>query len=483
MILCFEFSGASDTLGFFLKFYAKDFEHKFLKDSQNLTLCVSGEEAELLKFADTLSQNLPNFISIKSSRVYVSDEFLGEKMDFENPLSNITPVQISAFCNGEILPNENGVFSDTMLLKDGKFVEVCKENFAELLDDSLKNLTQGIRLRDKILGDYELCSLENFYACSALMPTNLTHLPKFFITNSSEQIALASYEKPMLLLRTNEAFRQKFSQMFFGVLAARDIFTYALASEAAKQGVEFLCLKTSNKIFKAVVLDSQILFANSSAYFKQTLLPNEKKSLKIFLSKNYDDDISLLLGKDETKLVNLNLPRSFEELFSMLKELDGGEKLLQNYTQKFSLPSGKIVGKNSFFRLFCLAGRILDFHGDFSKSGEILLANAMDFGGTKGVRIEYKMASLTHFDLAKFIQSLLAFRLAGAGDKNISYGVLENFVLFLSDIAQNAKDEFDLSCVTLCGSLFECALLGNLALKHLNLVIKTSFLCEKSLEN
>ena len=491
MILAFEFSGASENLGFFLEFYARDLKHSFVKNDDILTLFVSADKDDLLKFSDTIGENLPHFVFLRDSKVYICDELKGGKMDFKNSFSNITPAQILSYKNGNLSSCENGIFSDTQVFINNEFIAVNHKNFSELLKFAVMNFLSKITLKDSILGEFSICDLNGDF--NAIIPTKLTNLPAIFSSTQNEQIALASYEKPAINLKIKSLQRQKFGgKMFFDVVAARDIFIYALCDELSKKGIEFIGLK-SEKLFKAVILENGFLCSGLQNYIDKKINSNddvfnkvyekldEKDILNVFLSKKYVDKINLCLAKTKIDFLNLIFPNSFDELFTMIKSDEGGERLLQNYQKQFKLPSGEITANNSFFGLFGLAGVILGFNSDFAKSAQILLDYASDFSLSKGVRVDFKQEK-TYFSIVKFTRSVMSFALAGADAKNISYGVIESFVYFLSDLAQKAKDDFGIKNIILQGSLFENKTLTNLVSKHLSLVAKTHFGSQNFLE-
>ena len=106
------------------------------------------------------------------------------------------------------------------------------------------------------------------------MPTNLKNLPKIFIANEAEQVALASYEKPAVTLKMAAIYRGNHpnSPRFFDVCAARDIFIYALCDKLFKAGVNFTSLKAQKPPFKAVVLENGYIFSGSRIYYSHTNL-------------------------------------------------------------------------------------------------------------------------------------------------------------------------------------------------------------------
>ncbi len=214
---------------------------------------------------------------LRSSKVYAGENLpQGEVSEPVNTLSNITPSVVSAYLKGELKECENGVFSDVCVFIDGKFTPVTKANFNELLEFAFKNLCAGQSVKFKdISGEFEALNFtelnENF---NLLMPTNLKNLPKIFIANEAEQVALASYEKPAVTLKTTAIYRDNHpnSPRFFDVCAARDIFIYALCDKLFKAGVNFIALKAQKPPFKAVALENGYVFSGSRIYYSRANL-------------------------------------------------------------------------------------------------------------------------------------------------------------------------------------------------------------------
>lgn len=506
----FEYANSNDNLAFFLNFYAKKSKlpYGIERESSFVRLYIKGEEEELLKFSDEISELIPHFIFLSNSRVFVSDELKGEQREFKNTLSNITLSMINSFHEGKISSCENGVFSDVKLLKDDKFEAVGKENFKKLLDFALLSFQNGQNLKFKDLeGSFEIL---NFTELSGefdiVMPTKLKNLPKIFISDQNSQIALASYEKPAVELKTNALYRQNHPNAphFFNVKAPRDIFIYALCEKLFEEGVNFIALKCDRGLFKAIVLENEYVFLNARIYYKEgfgdfieaskdknlaafylsadELGVKDENKLRVFLSKFDDDEFKIYLKNSDFEVLNLQIPKSFEEIFNMISKEEGGDRLVANFSANFALPSGDISAPSSFFSLFCIVGKIFGFDEDFKKAGVKLLENAMDFNGPKGPRLDFKMASKTGFDIVKFIRSGMSFRLAGVDDKILSFGYLESFAHFIADFCDVLREDFEFKHILLQGSLFECKTLANLVVKHARVGVSAKFSKGLSLE-
>lgn len=506
----FEYANSNENLAFFLNFYAKKsgFSYGIEQEGLYTRLYLEGEQEELLKFSDEISTLIPHSIFLSNSRVFVSDELKGEQKEFQNTLSNITPKMIQDFHEGKISASENEIFSDIKLFKDDIFEAVTKENFKELLDFAILSFKKGEGLKFKDLeGNFEIL---NFAELSGnfdiLMPTKLKNLPKIFISDQNSQIALASYEKPVVELKTSTLYRQNHPNAphFFDVKAPRDIFIYAICERLFEEGVNFVALKCDKELFKAIVLENEYIFSNAQIYYKNGFsdfieaskdknlanfylsvdelgLKDENK-LRVFLSKFEDDEFKIYTKNNDFEVLNLQIPSSFEEIFEMISKEEGGDRLVANFSANFPLASGSINTPNSFFSLFCIVGKIFGFDNDFKKAGIKLLQNAMDFNGPKGPRLDFKMASKTGFDIVKFVRSGMSFRLAGVDDKILSFGYLESFAHFIADFCDVLREDFEFKHILLQGSLFECKALSNLMTKHLRVGVSAKFSKGLSLE-
>ena len=325
-----------------------------------------------------LASSLPHSVFLRGSRVYASENLpQGEVSEPVNTLSNITPRVVSAYLKGELKECENGVFSDVCVFIDGKFTPATKINFSELLEFAFKNLSAGESVKFKdISGEFEASNFtelnENF---NLLMPTNLKNLPKIFIANEAEQVALASYEKPAVTLKTTAIYRGNHpsSPRFFDVCAARDIFIYALCDKLFKAGVNFIALKAQKPPFKAVVLENGYIFSGSRIYYSRANLSRiegaadknlaafnlAKKEFdaeggiaRIFLSRFKDDEVKIYPKFDDFNVLNFALPGSFEELYAQIKREEGARDCFKITAKTLTCRAANLTYKTAFSGCF-----------------------------------------------------------------------------------------------------------------------------------
>lgn len=470
MILCFEFSCANDglVLAFFLDFWAKKSALKYSITAQNgsIKLYVEGDENELARFSDEYINLVPHSIFIEESKVSLADKLpQNSEFEFNFSFKNITP---NALQTDE---NEFGFKSDS-----------------SFINSAIKDIIAGKTVN---YNGYELSKFSGFDG-DYLLPTNLKNAAKIFVCDEKSLIALASFEKPIMSLRTNAIYRSnhKDAPLYFDIRSAWDINIYKIAQALSENGINFISVKSSKNDMKISILDERILiikagefiiakereFINSfddKNYALFGLCVNElgvsnSTIARVFLSQKYSDFIKVYKGDDEFNMLRINLPKSFDEIWQKISEFDGGDRLLANYQKEYTLPKGSIDLPDNFYSLFMIIDKILGYNGQ-------ILNYARDYSGLKGVRIDYKMSSKSEFDWVRAIRSTMSFRLAGADAKNISFGCLESLAFFLSDFGDILKDELECEGMIFSGNLFANPVIANLALKFCNSNYKSKF--------
>ena len=480
MILAFKFDCFKDPayLAPFLRSLASTLKHSIRCENDQICLKVSGSVEELSALADRASAILPYSLFIKHSEVCAADELDVADEIKEIKFGTLSPSQAAAFLdNGKPILNESGVLCVSKF--DG---EITLDDFNEKLKTCLNLLQNGKSVcLEQDENSYEI-SLGVNLGANFLMPTNLKQLPKIFIADDRAQIALASFEKPILSLKTTAIYRQNHEDapLFFDVMAPNDLFLYAICEQLNRENFSFLSVRIreqKNALSRLALLENSALlspfFYTEDNEFELRNLSDIALGLKF--SKFSDDEICLLSKTSKTQLLFLPKFSSFEEIYELIRAQEGGAKLLENYTKEHALPSGKFSSNANFFSLFCIVGRILGLGDEFKRAGENLLLLATDFSAHKGVRIDYKMKDDFGLDGVKFVKSIISFILAGAGEKNISFGCTESLAHFLSDFSYEKRDKFKIKNVTLSGDLFYNKVVSNLIKKHLNPNIKTDF--------
>lgn len=159
-------------------------------------------------------------------------------------------------------------------------------------------------------------------------------------------------------------------------------------------------------------------------------------------------------------------PHAILRSISELEE--SAQRLIANYEKQYpSLCQSieKLHFKNldhaeTFTELFGLAAVILGFYSgdDIKEAAAALEANAIEFGGKSGPRIDYKVIKADgkyYLDTLTTLRSAMSFKLAGVDDVLLSFGFLDSLADFIAVQTQNADANIGISGVTLSGSLFE----------------------------
>jgi len=372
MILAFKFDCFKEPafLAPFLCSLAGELKHSISCKDDQICLKVSGSNEELSALADRASAILPYSLFIKHSEVNTADELDEANELKEIKFGTLSPSQAAAFlANGKAILNESGTLSLSKF--DG---EITLDNFNEKLKTCLNLLKNGKSIC--VEQDENLYEILNFSA-NFLMPVNLKQLPKIFIAGDRAQIALASFEKPLLALKTTAIYRQNHdgAPLFFDVMAPNDLFLYALCEQLNKEGFSFLSVSVKEQksaLSRLILLENSALlspfFYTKDEEFELSYLGEVALGLKF--SKFSDDEICLLSKSSKTQLLFLPKFSSFEEIYELIRAEDGGERLFENFSKERVLPSGKFSSNASFFSLFCIAGRLLGTSSEFKKAGE-----------------------------------------------------------------------------------------------------------------
>ncbi len=194
----------------------------------------------------------------------------------------------------------------------------------------------------------------------------------------------------------------------------------------------------------------------------------EQTSCGIYLSKVHSDRVmvySKRFGLVDYLQFDMNFPSTKEELFEMLSQGDeNSKKLVNNYRAKFPLlcKDDMIFDQKmgDIYKLWGVASLLLGYEksGNVKKAAKTLTGYAYRFKGKKGPRIDYKLRQRENkpkLDGLKMLKTAMSFRLAGIDEMTLSFGVVESFAEFVSNIVDEISRDYDIDKVCFSGSLFE----------------------------
>ncbi len=152
---------------------------------------------------------------------------------------------------------------------------------------------------------------------------------------------------------------------------------------------------------------------------------------------------------------------NFSEIFAAIKTMnETGEKLVNNFATKQpqsfenALSANFDTKKQGIAYLWGIIGIILGLSDNIDEGYEKVIEYANSAMTKKGVRIDYKMKN-KNLDPLWAIRTAMSFKLAGVDNYLLSYGVLESFAEFLTNVYEELNNESPLEGAVLVGDLFE----------------------------
>ncbi len=271
-----------------------------------------------------------------------------------------------------------------------------------------------------------------------------------------------------LVPKVNNGFRdislRAFSNSFVAINDNGNIITYKKDEK----------LPTTLKTFTLENGDLSYEAAHGAFYAllsEQSLL--DKTIAGVYFSKINSDRIMInspKFGLVDYIQFDFDFPKTFSELFKIMKNEDKiSLKLVENFITKFPdfyKNEFKFSKMGSIYKIWGIISIILGIQndGDMQKGSEKLIKYAASFKGKKGPRIDYRLKkdkNKLKLDYLKVIKTAMSFRIAGIDLETLSFGVMESFAEFASNIIDEISRDYEISGVCFNGSLFESVNLIN----------------------
>lgn len=525
----FEYLANNNTLVYFLNNICKPSNLEYRIQRQNdIFLYVQAEEKELLEFSNTLDATLPMSMFFRNSTAEVvsqmpQENLTIESIEYKQPFCSSCITQIEDensenFYNPFLSCQVCGTTCDVNklnLLKDSQVIpyDTNKELFEKLA--SLINEDNSIKIKTQS-GEFVFKKLAKSENEVKLLSLNLANISKLVVAEKTEIVAMASIEKPSLDLTVNAVFKQKeiLNQDIVNVRYCNDLSLYLLAKELEKFEIDFLIYDENSSydyeltfegniknidIPKVKILNNQVVVLESNSYdknldviyskfddpakshfmvFLQEYNFFDKTIMNFYSSTKNSDNISIYSKDVESFLdvTNYELPSSFEEIFSKICENETGNRLTQNYKNKFPEIYENAINcdisslkEKSIYSLWKIVAVALGFEDKITKHCKVL-DNAMACALDKGPRIDYKFEDSENvynkkFLAHKLIQAGMSFKIAGVDDTTLSLGYIESFAHFVAQIVDDVNNEISLDGMSLTGDLFSNDLISKLVHK------------------
>ena len=526
MILRFKFiyKSSDKTLSKFLDFACKKFDcsYKIFQRQEEVFLYVESSEELINLFLESISSLIP--MSIYYYNVEVE---LVEKIP-ENSSISLNEEKIISFCPSclkEVEDEENKNYYNAF-----KSCELCHswenpsfifenkrlESSKRLFEDIAKLINENKKIKIRTLsGTFIFSKLKNLENSTNLLVTNLNNISSLVVEDKTQIVSLASIEKPSIDFKINEIYKIKnnIKKKYINIRYANDLTLHLLSKELLKYQIDFLNIEEENCSFdyfldvksdnnphldipKIKCFEDRKLILKSNSYpkkldevygkfqeknksqFMTVLAENElfdKSIVNFYISTKDDDGISYYSFKIDGLVDSVKTftnPKSVKEFFEAVFKDEKGQKLLENYKNRFEEDYNKalqtdisIYSSKSFYNYWQIAKVILGFENS-------ILENAKESFLEKGPRIDYKVFENKklfnrEFDYFSLIRSAMSFKLAGVDEKTISLGFVESLAHFIASEIDTISGFYDVDGVSLCGDMFQEDIFYNLVEKSI----------------
>ncbi len=504
----FEYLSSDDSYSNLLDNILKerDLEYTIFRQGDYIYLYIQDEEEALLKISEELSFKLPMSIFLKNYALEVVEKLPQRKKEI---LKNVRSLPYCSSCMANIENSDIngftcdicGSFSDKDSLKFyEKDVLSSSKIDSSFFEDIARKIKDGKKLRLKTkYFDYVLSSFDRLKKNKEkLIFTDIEAISKIVVSSNEKKVLLLSMEKPSILFNVNEIYKKNndinFDKVFLS--SPKDLIALFLSKHLRNLGIEFLRYEKSQDYdymleeisqdsidgdFEIAINEDKIFVLNNPFYdlklyeiykkfdekakaqFMVLLHENsllEKSILNIYCSSKNEEQITFYSPKIDGMIdvLKYNMPKNVKEIFSKIEASDTGKRLLENYKLKFPKEYEKAINSENFdfensgiMALWDIVKLVLGF--DLS-----VLENAKKALLQKGPRLDYKLIKSDkfynrEFNIAKFIQSGMSFKLAGVEERVLALGYVESYAYFLANIVDEINKEFELDGVSLCGDL------------------------------
>ncbi|RDU74039.1 hypothetical protein CQA57_03580 [Helicobacter anseris] len=477
MIFDFTFfiSGDFDILKKILRYEAMqnaiEFEEEFVQPRYIFRL--ETDEQKMLDFAQKISQQIPLSLYFKFENIQVSQktEIVYKQYDTQEVLG--------ANDFGSIIQNQDMTLLQKWIQDVVFFDKEIKNDFSVAFEALVQKFIATKKLVIKnARGKFSLSlnqktSKAIFWDVEAL---------KTYLRIQDMQIqALASYEKPSVIITPKEVFIKDFGTDLLECILPYDLFLGILGKKCLEKGIDYAFIASEEDVldisYNQEVSKQECLVVAQNGYL---LFLGENKAKNIYDiihsyevlidDKNKQNLVACLstknpwifwIGNDDKfqSAINFDFELNPKILFSMIEKLENGTSLIKNFSKNFPELAQRVQDFDSeskksknIFDFLAVVAFILGYSDDFSS---IIIDNARKYVRDKGPRIDFKLArnedkTLT-LEYIKILRSSMSFRLAGVDEATLSYGILDSMSEFFCNFIQDLSTNFALDRVLVFG--------------------------------
>lgn len=489
MILKFVFLYKKSNKDYFLKIMQNtadecDLKHSYMILNDELIFFVNGNEENLNTFSASLSLKIPLSLYFIFKSVEVSKDMIKNYAISLN--SNTTLFDFN--------------LEETLCIKDTKSKHFCDifsyprykidfkinyQNSPIISQDSLKDailsicklLQSGSSVAiQSTKGKIEL-SLDSSNYYDYIMANDISNVSIYTRASKDELEALATYEKPLILLNIKEVFISElgFSKALF--ILPYDIILYLISSILLEQNIPFVYIKktdsnpllsyeaeSNDKFFEIVVGNNGYFIYNNFSTFKGSVdeFINQSFSNKdnMFVSYISTKNESRLLKLPNEIIVNISFDKNPKNIIHSISKLQNGDKLLYNFKSAFKDRYEKIEAldstpqyTNNILDILDSASMVLGF--DMDKNHIFTLAES--YLRDISPKIDFKnknINGMVMYDHLLTIRSIISFSLAGVENETLSYGICESLIDYLILIFRDVSTNRNVKDIGVVGDIF-----------------------------
>ncbi|MDR2152496.1 MAG: hypothetical protein LBO72_06720 [Helicobacteraceae bacterium] len=457
MILAYEFIYVSKNalLENFLYAIAAEAKREFyiVKANEKITLFVKGEEEELRAFSDLLAAEAPLSIFLRSVNVKVAKQWEIEKASAIAPCE--TPIGFTP--KTQALSAQSGDW--TIAPEIGKRIAL---NNMPPIDEAFARLRNGESVA--IEGKYTIAPLTDRFCdeSAVVMPTDIGFIASVVVANEEDISALGSLERPILRLPTNIIFSAKYptAPRIISVALAGDLYLYLLSIKLAKSGVKAIALNGYDRLRVVALKDRNLVISGAGLsqnaarflaikepHFRAFAAAIDERGLQSesnlgFFFSLYNDDYVVFNNPESgaIELLKVDFPSSIDEVFLAIEQRDqNGAKLIASYRAQYgeiaksiNAVSLKNAPKN-IASLWGIIGLILGVSDNLNNSCEKMFEHIAFGGALKAPSADYKLTA-NSIDFIALTRGAISYKLAGAPNELIAYGLCEGLARFLGDL-------------------------------------------------
>lgn len=516
MILVFELEYRSNSEVyerlFFEAISSHELEGTISRNNFLLKLYVEADTKEQLEsFVNDFTAHLPHSIFLYANDARIVDEMPDVK--YKSEVTDILQLPFCPKCLSKALDRNSSDYYN--IFTSCNACGYGKDGENKSYEEEIKEIAMFVKHGDTVdistfYGQHVIGQLSPI--CDSIsfdvIAYDMATIEKYTYVEKHELVALASFEKPLIRLKTKPQLSIDYATLNTELIRFKlpdDMLLQLLMEELHKLGIDIVFI-TSTEIpankqrlllesektkepIEVVASEEHLVITRGKkglpefpvnieqvnpslgmfySVIKEHSLGHENIA-GVILSRKHDS-IIFSYGAKYGTVEYLHMKFGLESMADTFEQIvatdENGKKIISNFKNKFPEhyeKISKIVFKNHVSNIYDLWGVVsivlgLSNGNNLSRAAKTLEQNSLLFLGDKGPRIDYKLISQdgkVYLDPLMTIRTAISFKLAGVDPLTLSYGVIESFLEFLANELDEMQQSMDVSAIAMAGSLFD----------------------------